>query len=241
MIKVVLDAGHGPKTAGKRTPKFEDGTFMHEHEFNSSVVGKLKNKLIENGSFNVTVSSSDYRDVPLSERVERERNINSDLFLSVHANALNGVWGSQNGIESYSNIGSTTGGKYCEIIQEGLLSATGLTDRGCKTSSFYVLKNTYGPAVLVECGFMDNKEEARLLISDEYREKIAASLFESICTIFDVEVAEEPTEPEHWAEKYYNYLNEKGIIINERRFDDNLTRGEFFAYEARKEGFDEKS
>ena len=42
MIRIVLDAGHGPYTAGKRTPTFDDGTFMHEHEFNDSVVKDRK-------------------------------------------------------------------------------------------------------------------------------------------------------------------------------------------------------
>lgn len=190
MIKIVLDAGHGPETAGKRTPKFDDGTFMHEHEFNHSVVQNLKDKLNKTGKFSVVVTSSATRDVPLEERVSVEREIKADLFLSVHANALTGTWGSQNGIESYSNKGSTKGAKYCKVIQNDLINATGLKNRGCKTSSFYVLKYTYGPAVLVECGFMDNKEEAKLLMSEEYREKVATSLFKSICSIFNVVVEE---------------------------------------------------
>jgi len=187
MIKIVLDAGHGPNTPGKRTPMFENGTFMHEHEFNDAVVQKLKSKLELNDSFTVTVVSSSTEDVPLETRVAREKQVRADLFLSVHANALTGMWGSQNGIESYSNIGSVKGAKYCKVIQDGLIASTGLRNRGCKTSSFYVLKNTYGPAVLIECGFMDNKEEAKLLMSDAYRETIAEGLYNSICAIFNVE------------------------------------------------------
>jgi len=190
MIKIVLDAGHGPDTAGKRTPKFENGSFMHEHEFNNAVVQRLKNKLNTVGKYSVTVVSSKTKDIPLSQRVTLERTINSDLFLSVHANALTGVWGSQHGIESYSNIGSTKGAKYCKVIQNGLINSTKLTNRGCKTSSFYVLKNTYGPAVLVECGFMDNKEESKLLMSENYRELIACSLFKSINEIFNINIDE---------------------------------------------------
>ena len=33
----------------------------------------------------------------------------------------------------------------------------------------------------------------------------------------------------HWAEKHYNSLIAKGIVIHEKRYDDNLTRGEIFA------------
>ncbi len=195
MIKIVLDAGHGPNTAGKRTPLFPDGSFMHEYEFNGAVVEKLKNKLNKLKEFAVTVVSSPSRDVLLSERVRLEKQIKSDLFLSIHANALSNSWGSPKGIESFYNNGSTKGREYCTLIQNNLVKDTGLVNRGAKSApgpqypnSLYVLKNTYGPAVLVECGFMDNKNEAKLLMSDSYREIVATSLFNSICDIFTIEV-----------------------------------------------------
>lgn len=195
MIKVVLDAGHGPDTPGKRTPMFDNGKFMHEYEFNNSVVSKLKDKLNKTGKFNVTVTSSATKDISLVERVILEKQIKSDLFLSVHANALSSVWGNPKGIESFYNQGSKTGEKYCNVIQSNLIKDTGLYNRGAKSapgpkypSSLYVLKNTYGPAVLVECGFMDNKNEAVLLMSDKYREIVAKSLYNSICELFNVKV-----------------------------------------------------
>lgn len=42
---------------------------------------------------------------------------------------------------------------------------------------------------------------------------------------------------EHWAKKYYNYLNDNGLTIHEERFDDGVTRGELFALLARQNGF----
>ena len=193
MFKIVLDSGHGPFSKGKRTPHFEDGTFMHEHEFNNAVVNKLKAKLSHIDEFIVTIVSDDLTDVPLSQRVYREQQIKADLFLSVHANALTGYWGDAKGIESFYNKGSNKGLHYATVIQNELIRDTGLYDRGAKSApgpqypnSLYVLKNTYGPAVLVECGFMDNKDEAILLMSDSYREIVAESLFNSICDIFSI-------------------------------------------------------
>jgi len=201
MIKIVLDAGHGPNTPGKRTPKFDDGTFMHEHEFNNAVIKKLKGKLNKTNKFSVAVVSSDTEDIPLAERVAKEKSIKPQLFLSVHANALNDQWGNGKGIESFYNKGSFKGEEYCNIFQKNLIKDTGLYNRGAKSApgpyyphSLYVLKNTYAPAVLVECGFMDNKEEAKLLISDSYRELVAESLFKSICSIFSVEYTEKPVD-----------------------------------------------
>lgn len=42
----------------------------------------------------------------------------------------------------------------------------------------------------------------------------------------------------HWAEKYYSYLNKNGVNVNEKRFNNNITRGEVFALLARLKGYD---
>lgn len=193
-MRIVLDAGHGANTPGKRTPKFSDGTFMHEHEFNNAVVKKLKPMLEK--YFEILVVSDDVADVPMSERVKKERQFKANLFLSVHANALTGNFETSKGkgIESFYNKGSVKGEAYCKIIHAGLIKDTGLHDRTAKSApgplyptSLYMLKNTYAPAVLVECGFMDNLKEAELLRSDDYRNKVAKSLYNSICKIFNIE------------------------------------------------------
>lgn len=45
--------------------------------------------------------------------------------------------------------------------------------------------------------------------------------------------------PPHWAQKYYDYLISKGIVIHDKRFDDTITRGEVFALMARLMGYKE--
>ena len=47
------------------------------------------------------------------------------------------------------------------------------------------------------------------------------------------------TQPEHWAQKYYDYLTGKGIAIYDKRFEDSITRGEVFALLARMMGYKE--
>jgi len=46
-------------------------------------------------------------------------------------------------------------------------------------------------------------------------------------------------QPKHWAQKYYDYLTSKGIVIHDKRFDDAVTRGETFAIMARMMGYKE--
>jgi len=54
-------------------------------------------------------------------------------------------------------------------VQAELVKATGLRDRGIKADNFYVLRETKMPAILCECGFMDNMEEAKLMLDENYQ------------------------------------------------------------------------
>ncbi len=106
---VILDAGHGLDTPGKRTPLFPDDSFMRENEFNRSVVRKIDSLLEKNDIIDTFFSVTEKYDVSLAERVQRANDIyeqNRELyekvvFISVHANALTGSWGTQNGTSSY--------------------------------------------------------------------------------------------------------------------------------------------
>jgi N-acetylmuramoyl-L-alanine amidase len=67
-------------------------------------------------------------------------------------------------------------------------------------SHLYVIKYTTGiPAVLVECGFMDNLREARLLDSEAYRKECALELAKGVCEAYGVKyvpyVAPKPVAP----------------------------------------------
>ena len=65
-------------------------------------------------------------------------------------------------------------------IQEELAVVTGSEGRGVKQAPFRVLVGATMPAVLVEVAFISNPEEERLLASEAYQTKIAASLARGI-------------------------------------------------------------
>lgn len=188
---IILDAGHGMDTAGKRTPLFEDGTFMHEREFNQAVVEEIMRQL-RDYECQVTWVSEETKDVSLTMRVNRANAVweeftkrngqasTSSIFVSIHANAHTGSWGSANGIETFTLAGSQIGVSLAQSVQNKLIQATGLRDRGVKTANFFVLRGTRIPAILCECGFMDNKAEATLLRSHAYRVLCATAIVEGI-------------------------------------------------------------
>lgn len=96
------------------------------------------------------------------------------MYISIHANAFGSGWNDANGVESwiYSKKDKDTLDA-AQKIQSEVIKETGLKDRGIKESgnSLGILRDTKMSAVLVECGFMTNPQEAAMLKSDAYRKK----------------------------------------------------------------------
>lgn len=202
-FKIVLDDGHGDNgvTPGKRTPKFEDGTFMYENTFNKNVV-KYLNEELKRCGFSTILSAPTDADTPLATRVKIANNAKADLFVSVHANANTGKWGDWGGTETFVHPTGESK-RIGTIIHKHLMQGTPLRDRGVKDGSgLYVIRNTSMPAVLVECAFMDNKEEAKLLLSDSFRRECAREIAKGICEALKVPYIEEKkSEPKNETKK----------------------------------------
>ena len=171
-MTIILDAGHGPHTPGKRSP---DGV-LREFHFNQKVAQFTKKLLVSQG-MEVLFSHDETIDVPLKNRTLFANKVNAQLFVSIHANAFGTQWNDTQGIETYIYPSAPLKTKSLGIlIHESLLQATNRKNRGLKTADFAVLRETKMPAVLVECGFMTNREEANLLLHKEYQIQCAHAI-----------------------------------------------------------------
>ena len=104
MVKIGLDAGHGLKTAGKRTPNG-----IHEWELNDKVRDKVVRILKDyDVSFVFTDNNEGNTDESLAYRVKKYIDANVDCFVSMHHNALSGKWNSVTGVETYVDRNCTT-------------------------------------------------------------------------------------------------------------------------------------
>jgi len=180
----ILDNGHGGvingvyTTKGKRSPQWEKGT-LYEGVFNRWVV----NRIIENLSRdNIPFyhASPELSDVSLFERVSRANKIyqtNPKVYLlSIHANAGGGT-----GIEGFTSKGITYSDNLClKFLNNLSQQIPEMKMRGNKEADFYVLSKTACPALLLELGFMDNKQDYELLWSKNYIEKVALSISNTI-------------------------------------------------------------
>lgn len=192
ILKVILDAGHGYNTAGKRT---SDGS-MREFEFNAEVAEIAKGMLNEyqNVQVHFTHDPTGKTDVSLDKRCEYANKIMADVFVSIHANAFgDGSWNNSDGIETY--VYPTKPKEATALatkVQKNLIVQTGRDNRGVRTANFQVLRETKMTAILVECGFMTNKEEAALLKTRAYREKCARAIVDGLVAQYGLKLKPKP-------------------------------------------------
>ncbi|HBB28155.1 MAG TPA: hypothetical protein DC000_02710 [Clostridiales bacterium] len=187
---VILDAGHGLDTVGKRTPLFENNTYMRENEFNRVVVRKIYNILEKYEDVDVFISATEKIDISLNERVQRINTTYTNykklypdakcILISVHANALNGIWGTQNGTSTHYYPTNKVDKAFAEVINKHLTKKTSLKNRGNIGSDFQILREPLMSCCLCECAFMDNVNEAKLLLSDDFRNNCAEGITNGI-------------------------------------------------------------
>ncbi len=211
---IALDDGHGIDTAGKRTPYFEDGSYMIENEFNNSVINKVYDLLKFYNEIDVFLTKSEKYDVSLDERIRRVNtaydNYNKKfpnskcVLVSVHANAFNGIWGIQNGTSTHYYPTNMIDKAFAEIINKNLVSKTGLRNRGNTGNDFQIIRDCKMTACLCECAFMDNLKEAKLLLTDEFRQACAEGIVNGLLEYFGISKIEK--NKQNSGEKYeYNF------------------------------------
>ena len=109
---VILDAGHGVTTPGKRSPVWSDGSQLMEYEFNRKITHYIY-EFLKAAGISCIVITNDDTDIPLKNRVSSINSLydsnKSKYFVyavSIHGNAADNV-PSANGIEVYTTKGVT--------------------------------------------------------------------------------------------------------------------------------------
>jgi len=170
---VVLDAGHGGNDPGAT---FGNG----EKWYNLDITLRLE-KILKSKGVRVKLTRSTDVFVGLQERAEMANNWGADIFISIHNNSF---WDkSINGTMTFYFPTSYKGKEYATIIQNDLIKNLGTNNLGLRSDRFVVLRDTKMPAVLVEIACLSNDSDRAKLDSEEFRQKAAESLAESILKI----------------------------------------------------------
>lgn len=176
---VVLDAGHGYNTKGKRSP-FDD---TREWYLNATIATLLQDKLLKEGySVIRTDDISGVKDISLLSRCSTSNKANADLFISIHHNAgLNGRHGGGTSVYWYSSKAERM--IQARNLYNAIVNETGLRGNRAQTTikyPFYVLKHTKAPAFLIENGFMDGVDDWPIIKTKEHAEKTANGIYNFI-------------------------------------------------------------
>lgn len=191
-VKIGIDAGHGLKTAGKRTP---DG--IREWTLNDKVRDKVVSILADYDCEIVHTDNNEGNiDETLAERVAKYKKAGVKAFVSIHHNAYQSKWGNHTGVEVFTDRGPTAKDKeLAKCIYSRLVKYTGLKGRGIKEYNFWVINQDTIPAVLVEGGFMDSRIDYKVITSDEGQTAYARAVAEGLIEFLNLKKKAE-TKPQ---------------------------------------------
>lgn len=177
MVKIAIDCGHGLKTPGKQTP---DG--IKEWTLNDKVRDKAVSMLKDYDCEIIFTDNNEGNvDESLSSRLNKYKSAGASAFVSIHHNAYTGKWGNATGVEVYTDRKPTAKDKeLANAIYNRLVKYTGLRGRGVKKANFYVINQNTIPAVLVEGGFMDGRNDYKVITSESGQEAYAKAVAEGL-------------------------------------------------------------
>ncbi len=243
-IIIALDNGHGLNTAGKRSPFIVSiGREIHEWEFNRPVVIMMAAMINQYDELEALEVSPTEDDTPLQDRVDLANEMGAKLFHSTHANGYDGSFEGKNpkGISVHYYPNSVEGEKIARILLNQLVQGTEQENRGIVASNFFVLRETEMAAVLSENLFMDNPEEALLMLDPNFQREVAIEHVKGFCEYLGVTYRPEfeprlegEDDPEVDVEKTEIYC----VQLNEEYTDRN-TASEAM-YRIRQAGFSAK-
>lgn len=189
-ITIVVDAGHGGMDPGKIGINN-----ALEKDINLAVALKLERNLRENG-INVVMTRTDdsglYKETDSNKKVRDMKNrlaiieeAKPALAVSIHQNSYPDS--SVSGVQVFYYKDSVKSKEAAEIMQTQMIrTLKPRKERVAKdNSSYYLLKKTSVPIVIVECAFMSNPTEAELLTQDSYQERVAWAIYMGIMQIIN--------------------------------------------------------
>lgn len=188
-VKIVLDAGHGGIDGGV----VGSTTGVRESEINLKIVKKLEKYLVDAGMSVVLTRSSDaglygvasssLKKRDMKKRKEIINSASPDLVVSVHQNKYS--LSSRRGALVFFKEDDQNSQILANSIQK-TFNEMDEAVRRCDAlmGDYYILNCSKYPSVICECGFMSNKDDEALLVTDEYQDKIAYAIFKGIVVYF---------------------------------------------------------
>ena len=195
-MKIVIDAGHGGMDGGVtgRT------TGKKESDVNLLIALKLKAELSDMG-FDVTLTrktqaglydtaTKGFKKRDMQRRKEIVEEAQPSLVISIHQNFY--PTKSVRGAQVFYNGENKGGERFAKTLQgklNELYAEKGVKARNATAAEYFMLQCTSAPSVIVECGFLSNPADERLLLDEAWQARIAKSVAAGILAYISQDVS----------------------------------------------------
>ena len=169
--RIIIDPGHGGKDPGT----IGIGGIQEKDiilPISLDVAEILRKQDIE-----VILTRDSDNFISLQGRTDMANDVDADLFVSIHANAINLSRPDVNGLETYFY---KSGRRLAEVIHWSILNGVKIDNRNIRRARFYVLRHSTMPAVLVEVGFLTGAVDSSNLKDSNYRRQMAEAIARGI-------------------------------------------------------------
>ena len=181
---IIVDAGHGGWDPGKT------GTNGDNEKDINLEISKILSKYLETVGANVVITRNedialgDFKREDMKERKNIANSSDADILVSIHQNSFPNK--KTKGAQVFYYKNSEDSKKLAECIQEKLITEVDNDNNRLAKSNteYYMLKSIDVPSVIVECGFLSNIKEEKLLNQKYYQEKIAWAIYMGIIEYF---------------------------------------------------------
>lgn len=180
-LTIALDAGHGGYDGGA----YGRASGTAEKGLNLDVARRLDRLLTEQGARTVMTRTGDYalcdEHPPIRKKLQDMQRraaliaqAGADMVISIHMNEYAGR--AESGPQTFYREGCPAGRLLAGAIQQAMIDGLSpAKEREAQGGDYYIL--TLGvPSVLVECGFLSNAKEEALLLTAQYRERVAVAI-----------------------------------------------------------------
>jgi N-acetylmuramoyl-L-alanine amidase len=150
---------------------------MHEKHINLQITGKLAAALRSKG-IDVTVTRRGDHYVELEDRAAIGNRRKADLFVSIHGDSVPDP--SVRGFTLYIAENASRASYAAARAIERAMATTGQKSRGIRRAEYRVLVQAQGPAVLIETGYLSNRQDAALLQNSRFQSRLAAAIASGI-------------------------------------------------------------
>lgn len=172
-ITVVIDPGHGGNDFGACA------NGLREKDLNLQISKILSEKLKDEGA-KVYLTREDDIDVDLYDRIDFAKINNADFLISIHQNSLP----NPANVDKKHGVGvyyyNKEAYKFASEVQKSLVEGTEFRDDGVNFASFALTRSAMPVCILVECGYIIHKEEAKKLSDAEFQKLLSDCIMKGI-------------------------------------------------------------